>query len=293
VQDIPQFLIDGFLLGGLYTLFAIGLAISFGIVRLINFAHGEAYMLGAYGAFWAAHLGGVDPLLALAPLMIAGGILGYLFFRLAAKSVIDAPYINQILVTFGVGMILQNAAVLWWSSDQRSTNPAYALMSLEFWNGQIFVPVGRLIACGAALALVAVLFCWLKYTELGRASRALAENRDAATLMGIPVRRVYALAFGLSVALGGATGVLVSSIFAVTPFMGFDMLIKGFAIIVLGGMGSILGAVAGAYVLAYGETFVAYYVPDGTGWGEGVAFALLFLILIIRPTGLAGQPVAT
>jgi branched-chain amino acid transport system permease protein len=102
---------------------------------------------------------------------------------------------------------------------------------------------------------------------------------------------MYALTFGVSIALGVATGVLISSVFPVTPFMGFDLLIKGFAVIVLGGMGSILGAVAGAFILAYAETFLAYFVPDGTGWGEGVAFALLFLVLLLRPRGLLGQAV--
>lgn len=293
MQDLPQCLVDGFLLGGLYTLAAIGLALSFGVVRFVNFAHGETFMLGAYGAFWASHLWGVDPLVALVPLMIVGAISGYLLFRGLSRWLIDAPHINQILVTFGLGLILQNVALISWTGNQRSTSPAYALTSLEFWQGQLVVPLGRLVACGVALALVCVLFCWLKYTEVGRASRAIAENRSAATLMGISVHRMYALTFGLSTALGVATGVLVSSIFAVTPFMGFDMLIKGFAIIVLGGMGSIAGAVAGAFLLSYGETFVAYYVPDGSGWGEGVAFALLFVILLLRPRGLFGQAVET
>jgi branched-chain amino acid transport system permease protein len=291
MQDIPQFLVDGFLLGGLYMLASVGLALGFGVVRFVNFAQGEMFMLGAYGAFWASHLWGLDPLVSLLPLMLLGGAAGFGLFRVLSRSLVSAPPINQILVTFGLGLILQNVALIAWSGDQRSTNPPYALTSLQAWHGMLFVPVGRLIACVAALVLVAILFVWLKYSELGRASRALSENRIAATLMGIPVERMYALTFGVSIALGVATGVLISSVFPVTPFMGFDLLIKGFAVIVLGGMGSILGAVAGAFILAYAETFLAYFVPDGTGWGEGVAFALLFLVLLLRPRGLLGQAV--
>lgn len=291
MQDIPQFLVDGFLLGGLYMLASVGLALGFGVVRFVNFAQGEMFMLGAYGAFWASHLWGLDPLVSLLPLMLLGGAAGFGLFRVLSRSLVNAPHINQILVTFGLGLILQNAALIAWSGDQRSTNPPYALTSLQTWHGMLFVPVGRLIACAAALVLVAILFVWLKHSELGRASRALSENRIAATLMGIPVERMYALTFGVSIALGVATGVLISSVFPVTPFMGFDLLIKGFAVIVLGGMGSILGAVAGAFILAYAETFLAYFVPDGTGWGEGVAFALLFLVLLLRPRGLLGQAV--
>jgi branched-chain amino acid transport system permease protein len=132
---------------------------------------------------------------------------------------------------------------------------------------------------------------WLKYAEAGRASRALAENGEAAVLMGINVNQMYAIAFGISTALGVATGTIMSSLSAVTPFMGFNMLIKSFAIIVLGGLGNVLGSVAGAFLLAFAETAVSYYVPNGDGWAEAVAFAVLFFVLILRPRGIAGQAV--
>jgi branched-chain amino acid transport system permease protein len=154
------------------------------------------------------------------------------------------------------------------------------------------VPGGRLIAFGVAMTLVAVLFIWLKYGDLGRACRALAENRQAAVLMGINVPWLYAFSFGVSIALAAATGAILSFLLAITPFMGFDMLVKGFAIIILGGLGSIVGAVAGAFLLAFAETGIAYYVPNGSGWAEAAAFIILFLTLIFRPRGIYGQAVA-
>lgn len=286
---LPQVIIDALLLSGLYTLMAIGLSLSFGVTRLINFAHGEAIMLGAYGAYWFLALWGTDPLIAMPLLLVLGFAGGFLIFKVSIERVLAAPHINQILLTFGIGLILQNVAVIMWSGDQRSANPPYAFSSFEI--GDVVIAGGRLIGFGTALVIVGGLVWWLLRTELGRACRALAENRTAATLMGIDVRLTYAIAFGVSVALGVATGVVMSFIVGINPFMGFHMLVKGFAIIILGGLGSVIGTVLGAFALGFAETIVGYYVPDGNGWAEGVAFAMLFCILIIMPRGILGQAV--
>jgi branched-chain amino acid transport system permease protein len=290
MADLQQALVDAVLLGGIYTLMAIGLALSLGITRVINFAHGESIMLGAYGAYFAFAIAGIDPLIALPFVMLISGIVGYYVFRLTISPVLDAPPENQILLTFGLGLVLQNAALIAWTANERSSNPAYTFSMLQF--GEVMVPGGRLIAFGVAMTLVAILFIWLKYGELGRACRALAENRQAAVLMGINVPWLYAFSFGVSIALAAATGAILSFLLAITPFMGFDMLVKGFAIIILGGLGSIVGAVAGAFLLAFAETGIAYYVPNGSGWAEAAAFIILFLTLIFRPRGIYGQAVA-
>ena len=193
-------------------------------------------------------------------------------------------------MTFGIGLILQSLAVMAWSADERSANPAYALSSFEF--GDLVVPGARLIGCIVAIVLVAALFLWLRLTELGRASRALADNREAAGLMGINVPAMFAFVFGLGVALGGTTGAIVSFILPITPFMGFAILVKSFAIVVLGGLGSVVGTVIGVFVVAFAETAVAYYVPDGNGRAEAVAFAILFFVLILRPNGILGKAAA-
>jgi branched-chain amino acid transport system permease protein len=281
-----QLLIDALLLGGIYTLMAIGLSLSYGVARVINFAHGEAVMLGAYGAFWGFRLLGLDPLMAIPAVAMLGIVAGAIVFRLTILPILDSQQENQILLTFGIGLVLQSLAVMAWSADERATNPDYALSSFEL--GDLVVPGARLIGCAVAGVLVAILFLWLKFTELGRASRALADNREAAGLMGINVPAMFAFVFGLGVALGDTTGAIVSFILPVTPFMGFSILIKSFAIVVLGGLGSIVGTVIGAFVVAFAETAVAYYVPDGNGWAEAVAFAILFVVLVVRPNGILG-----
>lgn len=282
-----QFLVDSALLGGLYTLMAIGFSLSFGVTRIINFAHGEFIMLGAYGSFWIFKIWGVDPLIAMPAIIVLGFATGWLVFNSLIKRVLAAPNINQILLTFGIGLVIQHVAVILWSGNSRSTTPEYALQALTL--GEVFIPYGRLIGCIVAVALVALLIAWLKIAEGGRAVRAVAQDEDAATLMGINVKAIYALSFAISSALGVATGVVVSFIITVTPFMGFPMLVKAVAIVIVGGLGSIFGMALGAFILAFTETAFAYYVPEGSGWSEGVAFVLIMVILIIRPHGLRGQ----
>ena len=282
-----QFFVDSILLGGLYTLMAIGFSLSFGVTRIINFAHGEFIMLGAYGAFWLFKIWGIDPLIAMPAIILLGFATGWLVFNSLIKRVLAAPNINQILLTFGIGLVIQHIAVILWSGNSRSTTPEYALQALTL--GEVFIPYGRLIGCAVAVALVALLIAWLKITEGGRAVRAVAQDEDAATLMGINVKAIYALSFAISSALGVATGVVVSFIITVTPFMGFPMLVKAVAIVIVGGLGSIFGMALGAFILAFTETAFSYYVPEGSGWSEGVAFVLIMIILIIRPHGLRGQ----
>lgn len=284
---LPQFLIDSVLLGGLYTLMAIGFSLSFGVTRIINFAHGEFIMLGAYAAFWLFSLGGVDPLLALPLVILAGFVAGWILFKGFIERVLSAPHINQILLTFGIGLVLQHVAVILWSGNSRSATPDYAFSAWFLDN--LFIPHGRLIGCIVAIALVLGLIAWLKWSEGGRAVRAVAQNGDAATLMGINVKRMYALSFAISSALGAATGAVVSFIVTVTPFMGFPMLVKAVAIVILGGLGSVGGTALGAFLLAFAETAFSYYVPEGSGWSEGLAFVLIVAILIVRPRGLFGH----
>jgi branched-chain amino acid transport system permease protein len=282
-----QLCIDALLLGGIYTLMAIGLSLIHGVARVINFAHGESVMLGAYGAFWCFQLAGIDPLIALPLLCLIGTISGYLLFRMVVARVLQAPQENQLLLTFGISLILQSIALICWSADERSANPPYALSSFSL--GDLVVGGGPLIGFTVAAVLVVALFLWLRTSELGRAARAVADNRDAALLMGIDVPALYALVFGLSTALGVAAGAVMSFLLPITPLMGFPILIKGFAIIVLGGLGSVAGTVAGAFVLAFAETAIGYYVPDGNGWADAVSFALLFFTLILRPRGILGR----
>jgi branched-chain amino acid transport system permease protein len=289
MSTLLQCLVDSILLGGLYSLMAVGLSLGFGVTRIINFAYGEFIMLGAYGAFFCSSLAGIDPLMALPAVAIGVALFAAIVFEFSLRRVLRAPAINQILLLFGVGLVIQNLAAILWTGDARSVETPYSLTAREF--GDINVPDGRIVTFLVATVLIAILLWWLHRTELGRAIRAVAQNRDAAVLMGINVMSMYLLSFMLNAALGAATGAMASFLLTVTPFMGFPMLIKSFAIVVLGGLGSIPGTLAGAFLLAFAETAVAYYVPDGIGWAEGVAFAVLLGVLIFRPRGILGQAV--
>jgi branched-chain amino acid transport system permease protein len=285
---ILQIIVDSFLLGGIYTLMAVGLSLAFGVTRIINFAHGEMVTYGAYGAFFAFAGLHLDPLLSLPLVAIIGGIGGYLLFRFSLEKILDDVGINQVLLTFGIGLVLQNLAVIMWTGDERSATPGYAFNSW-FLTQDVIIAEGRAIAFALAVLFVVVLLVWLRWSELGRATRAVSQNRAAASLVGINVRGIYALSFALSSAFGAATGAIMSFLLPVTPFMGFPVLVKAFAIIILGGMDSIIGTVIGAFFLAIAETAVGYLVPNGIGWAEGVAFFLLVLMLIARPNGILGK----
>jgi branched-chain amino acid transport system permease protein len=282
-----QILVDSLLLGGVYTLMAVGLSLAFGVTRIINFAHGDIVMYGAYAAFFAFLGLNVDPLVSLLLVALLGGIGGYLLFKVTLNRILDSAGINQVLLTFGIGLVLQNVAVILWTGDERSTTPSYAFDSW-FLTEDVIVAKGRLIAFFLAAVFVVLLLAWLRWSELGRATRAVSQNRAAASLMGIDVRAMYALSFGLSSALGTATGAIMSFLLPITPFMGFPILVKAFAIIILGGLDSVVGTVIGAFFLATAETTISYLVPQGIGWAEGVAFFLLVMVLIARPTGILG-----
>jgi branched-chain amino acid transport system permease protein len=284
---LPQVIIDAVLLAGLYTLMAVGLSLGFGVTRIINFAHGEFVMLGAYGAFWLFKLYNVDPLISLPVIVVGGYLVGWLVFKIAVEKALSAPHLNQILLMFGVHLVLQNIATIMFTGDIRSAMPEYAVTTMVL--GDFFIIYGRLIAFAVACVMVVGLIVWLSYSEYGRAIRATSQNRDAAVLMGINPGQMYALSFALNSALAAATGVIVSFLINITPFMGFSILLKALAIVILGGLGSVIGTVIGAVILAFCETGVAYYVPEGSGWAEGVAFALIVAILIVRPRGIAGD----
>ena len=286
---VPQFLLDSVLLGGLYCLMAVGLALAFGVTRIINFAHGEMVMLGAYGAFFASRLAGLDPLLSLPLVTMGVALVSLVVFKLCLQPALGAPHINQILLMFGVGLVIQNLAAIAFTGDERSVTTAYSLGAATLYG--VNVPYGRAIAFGVSLLLTGALVFWIRFTERGRAIQAVAQHSDAARLFGIDVNRMYLLSFMLSAALGAATGAVVSSLLSITPFMGFHILVKGFAIVVLGGLGSIVGTLLAAFLLAFAETGVAYFVPEGGGWAEGVALAVLLAVLVLRPRGILGQAV--
>ncbi|HSR13320.1 MAG TPA: branched-chain amino acid ABC transporter permease, partial [Thermodesulfobacteriota bacterium] len=247
---------------------------------------GEMVMLGAYNTFWLFTLFGLDPLLSIAVSGLLLFFLGLGMYRFTIRPILKDPPLNQLLLTLGVSIFLQNLAMIFWKTDSRSVITSYSDMSLHL--GMVHVGVTRLLTFGIAVALTIVLIVFLYKVRAGKAMRAVSENNTASWLIGINVQRTYLLAFGVATGLAGASGALVSTIMYTFPMVGFKIGLKAFCILVLGGLGNIPGALLGSLVLGLTESFVGTYVPEGSGWAEGISFILIMIVLIIKPTGLAG-----
>jgi len=270
------------LLGAVYALLAIGLNLIFGVMRVINVAHGDLMMLGAYGTFWLFSLWGVNPLVSLVivmPLMFA---LGALLQRSLIDRVVGQPLLISLLLTFGLSTFLTGAALNLWTSNYRSV-PAF---SGSIQVAELAFSIPRVIAFVVALAITGLVWYFLRSARLGKAVRATSQNAEVALVCGIDVGRIRLLTFGLGTALAGAAGSLLAIIYAVYPEMGRVFLMKAFAIIVLGGLGSFGGAFLGALVLGVAETLAAY--AWNTQIAEAVAYAIFIGVLFVRPSGLFG-----
>lgn len=277
---------SGLLLGGLYALMAIGLNVQYGLMRVLNVAHGEFLMLGGYLTFWLYTRVGVDPLLTIllsGPLGFALGLgIHALLFRrlLRLKRTREELEANSLLISFGLLFILQNVALLVWSADIRGYS--YLDRPLAVW-GMTF-PANRVVAFAVAAALTVALFVFLKGTMAGTATRALMQDAIGARLMGLPVARIHALCFGLGAALAAVTGSLTSMLFALTPFVGLQFTVTALVVIILGGLGSITGSLLGGLLLGVVESLgVHFTAPD---LRMALSYGVLALMLILRPYGL-------
>lgn len=295
MDALPQVLLFGVLRSGLYALSALGLAISLGVVGIVNFAHGEFVMLGAYLGFWiyltlTAWLG-IGP--AISPLVIVLGVplsaaalflVGRGVFRFTMKPVLRQPELNQMLLTFGLGILIQNLAVIVLSPRALDANLPwrFELVSLGFAN----VTYARLAGFVVSIAVVAVTYLVIGRTRFGKRMRAVAQNRLGAQIVGIDVDRIYEIAFGLSLALAGIAGVMFIFQTQVNPFLGLGTILKSFSIVVLAGLGNLAGVVWAAVLLGLAEQLVSQYVPNGGALRDGLFFVLIFIVLIARPGGL-------
>lgn len=279
-----QTLVNGILRSGLYALTSVGLALAVGVLGILNFAHGEFLMLGAYLAVFMFTLLGVDPLLSLPLAALVMFVLGALIYRGAIRRVLKAPELNQLLLTFGISVILQNLALILWTGDPRGTHPAYR--SLTVAAGGVSIGLGRLITFAIGVCLVLLLYVLLSRTRLGKAMRAVSQSREGASLVGIEVEDVYMVAFGFSAALAGIAGVMLAMILYAQPAIGLEFTLKAFCLVVMAGMGNMYGVIWASLLLGVTESLVGSYVPQGSGWSEGVFFVLILLVLIIRPKGM-------
>ncbi len=282
---VAQLGVSTVLLGGVYALIAVGLTLIFGIMRVVNFAHGEFLMLGMYLAFWAFDLYGVDPyfvILVAIPLFFVVGLVTY---ALVMRGVIHASHNVQIFTTVGLSTALQNVALVLWSGDFRTLTPWHSRVVLRF-AGTAF-NLSQVVAFAIAVALTVALFAFMKWTHTGRVMRATSQDRDAATLMGIDTDRVYRLTFAIGIACVGAAGALVAPLYATYPTAGLQFVLLAYVVVVLGGLGDMVGAMLGSLIVAAVEVVGSYIV--GTAWKEVLYFLLFIAVLVFRPAGLLGQ----
>jgi branched-subunit amino acid ABC-type transport system permease component len=282
VDQFVASLADGLLIGFVYGVAAMGLTLIWGVVRVINLAHGAIIALAMFGLYFLVNRAGMNPYVAL-PLVALGGLAaGYVIYVIAVHRVINAPPLASLLATFAVNMILIGTA-----TTVLTTSPYSVTFDLgRVTAGSITVPGTRIVATVAAIAVAVGLYFFLYRSGAGRAIRAVANNRDAAELMGIPSSRVLAFSFGLGTMLAAVAGALIATFFPFTVLSGDSYQLKSFVIVVLGGLGNPIGALAGGLVLGSLEGLVPVFMS--ASWVPVIEFGLFVIILLIRPNGLFG-----
>ncbi|KOF53301.1 MULTISPECIES: branched-chain amino acid ABC transporter permease [unclassified Achromobacter] len=282
---LAQILANGALLGGLYAVMALGLALVWGVLNIVNLAHGAFIMLGAYLSWYLYNGLGVDPFLGLPVTAVSLFALGYVLQRGLLNLVVRGPMFNTLLITFGLEVVLTYLAQMAFSADFRTINPPYAGNSYTL--GPVTVPLVRLAAFAVALALTVGMWLLLLHTRLGRAIRATAQNLVAARLYGVEPRHLYAVTFGLGLALAGAAGGLYGSVSQINPYIGAALTAKSFAISIIGGLDNPLGVIVGGLFLGIVESLTMLYV--GPTFADVASFGILVAVLIVRPGGLLGR----
>ena len=288
MEQLTQGFINGVMLGGFYAAMVLGFSVIWGVMGVINLAHGEFLMVGAYLTWVLNKIFGFDAFAALIIVIPVMFVVGILVQWVLINRVVDRPHLVSLLVTFGLGIAIANVVKLIFGADPRITDTALS----GFWrisNTSVTIPVTKFFIMLVALTMMTGLYLFLQRTRLGKSIRAAAQNKEAARMVGIEIKLVYFLTFGICIAIVGAAGMLVSTTQAIFPFMGPPFTLKAFAITAMAGLGNIPGVLLGGIVLGLVEVFVGIYVPGiGTNLGVISSYVLLVLILIIRPQGLFG-----
>lgn len=280
-----QSIVSGLLMGGVYSLTAIGLTLIFGVMKIINFAHGSFMMLGMFTTYWAFILLGIDPYLSLFFSIPVLFILGIIVERFLIAPVLDAPEHNQLLLTLGISLFIENFALFLWSANFRTLDMGYLKKATTV--GTVMISFPKVIAFGFALLLAGVLFYFLKYTDLGKAIRAASEEKEGAQTVGINLKKIYYLAFGIGTACVGAAGTLTATFFYVNPHVGGIFVITAFVVVVLGGMGNLIGAVVGGLIIGLAESVGAAFVPGQLK--QFIIYFIFIVVLLFKPQGIFGR----
>ena len=276
--------INGLLIGGIYTLVASGLTLIYGVLHIINFAHGSLLMLAMFGVYFLLTKLGVDPYLSLLVMVPAMFALGYVLYRGLIGKLAQGKDENILLITLGLSILIENLALMFFKGDTRTISVSYSDRMVEL--GPLLLSFPKIVSFVAAMVLCALLGLFIQRTDTGRAIRAVAKERMGARLVGIDVDRVFAISYGIGLATLGAAACLLMPIFYVSPSTGHVFVIVAFTVVVLGGMGSFLGAVVGGLIVGLTESFGGLFLGESLGQ---IGISLIFiLILLFRPQGLFG-----
>jgi branched-chain amino acid transport system permease protein len=284
MTEILQQAFNGLAIGAVYTLIALGLTVVFGILGIAHFAHGSVAMSGGYLAFLLVDRWGVNYFVSMIIGMMCGAVLGLLIERFAYRPVRNAPHINAFIIALGLTMIFEGANLLIFGADQVViTTPFRGVFDMA----GVVVSELRLIAVLTAIVLIGIVGWLISQTKTGKSIRAVAQNRPAAVLMGVEVERVSMIVFAMSSALGVCSGALVGALLAIAPGVGEGLAVKGFAVLILGGLGSIPGAIVGGVVLGISEAMAAGFISSA--YKDVIAFLVMIVVLLFRPEGLLGK----
>lgn len=282
LDAVANIVLSGLLTGLVYGLMALGLSVIYGVVRIVNFAHGELMAVAMYGAVFAFALAGIDPLWLLVPMALAFFGLGYVLQRALVNPFIDRPEHAQFILLLALALVIVNALLVAFGPDARAVQVGYALDSYQI--GPLLVDKVRVICAVVALAACALLFAVFRYTAFGKAIRACADNLLGAQVIGLDVKHLYALTFGLGVACCGVAGCLLTLLVDVTPSIGPAYTLLAFVIVIIGGLGSMVGALAGGVLIGVSESVAGLlFTPSMKSM---LSFGLLILVLAFRPQGL-------
>lgn len=287
MADFVQLVILGLLAGGVYVAVGVGFGLVWGVLNIVNLAHGASVIIGGYitwQLFTSLHL---DPFLSLPVDAVGLFVLGYAIQRGVINRIIRAPLLFTFLLTFGLNLVFVNILLFIFGSDFRSVTPTYSGQGLEL--GSVVIPYVRLTSLGAAILLAAILAFILNRTHIGLAIQAIAADRDAAQLVGIDLRHAYAMTFGLGAACAGVAGGLIAMIQAITPTAGEPYTLQAFVVVILGGLGRVSATVVGGLAFGLVEVFGQSIPGSGSVFANAIAFGLMVLVLVTRPQGLMGR----
>jgi len=277
---------SGLLIGGVYAVVAIGLTLVYGVLNIINFAHGALLVVGMYASYFLFIYFGIDPYLSVIVVIPVLFIIGSLSQKIVINPLMDAPPHICVFVTIGLGYFLENFISFVWSPEYKNIEVSYARSILSI--GEVTIPVTRLVTFILAVFLTLALYLFLKKTDTGKAIRACAQEKEAAVLMGIDTKKIFAITYGIGAACAGAAGAFILPFFYLGPYVGHTFLLTAFIVVVFGSMGNFWGAFLAGLIIGLAESIGEIFLPSAMK--EVVSLSLFIIVLLFRPSGLMGQP---